>query len=273
MVKIIYEDSELLVVEKPAGLESQSSKKLEPDMVSEIKSYLIRKEKKKEREERGRLSPNVSTFSSTEIGEPYVGVIHRLDKPVTGVMVYAKTQDAAAFLSREVQEQKMIKIYHAVICGKPVDNVGNFVDRMVMDKKRNYSFLVDKSEKEGKKAELSYCVIGENREDNTTLVEIQLKTGRHHQIRVQFAGHGLPLWGDSKYNPQFGGTIPSRKALTEDLLQEDSLAQQEKGMSKAREPLALSAVSLSFIHPSTGKRMTFSIEPRTGAFRRFQKKV
>ena len=130
-----------------------------------------------------------------------MGVIHRLDKPVSGVMVYAKTKEAAAFLSKEVQAHRVTKIYHAVICGKPVDNVGNFVDKLSMNRENNYSRIVDNSDPEGKTAELSYRVIGENKEKGLTLVEIHLKTGRHHQIRVQFAGHGLPLWGDAKYNP------------------------------------------------------------------------
>ena len=82
-----------------------------------------------------------------------------------------------------------------------MDNVGNFVDKLSMNRENNYSRIVDNSDPEGKTAELSYRVIGENKEKGLTLVEIHLKTGRHHQIRVQFAGHGLPLWGDAKYNP------------------------------------------------------------------------
>ena len=173
-----------------------------------------------------------------------MGVIHRLDKPVSGVMVYAKTKEAAAFLSKEVQAHRVTKIYHAVICGKPVDNVGNFVDKLSMNRENNYSRIVDNSDPEGKTAELSYRVIGENKEKGLTLVEIHLKTGRHHQIRVQFAGHGLPLWGDAKYNPAVS-------------------------MEGGKGPLALAAVSLSFTHPVTKEPVTFSMKPQGGAFRLF----
>ena len=191
MVKIIYEDADLLVVEKPAGLESQSSRKFEPDMVSEIKNYL-------------RISTKKSTKSSTGGGEPYVGVIHRLDKPVAGVMVYAKNQKAAASLSRQVQDGRMEKQYRAVVCGKLVDIVGNYVDYLLKDGKNNYSSVVDKTAAGSKRAELSYRVLGEKEEaakgetqEILSLVEIRLLTGRHHQIRVQFAAHGTPLWGDN----------------------------------------------------------------------------
>ena len=173
-----------------------------------------------------------------------MGVIHRLDKPVSGVMVYAKTKEAAAFLSKEVQAHRVTKIYHAVICGKPVDNVGNFVDKLSMNRENNYSRIVDNSDPEGKTAELSYRDIGENKEKGLTLVEIHLKTGRHHQIRVQFAGHGLPLWGDAKYNPAVS-------------------------MEGGKGPLALAAVSLSFTHPVTKEPVTFSMKPQGGAFRLF----
>ena len=244
MLNILFEDQSIIVAEKPAGLESQASRKLEPDMVSEIKNYLLRSRRRKERQEGRGLSTTMSTNSSTQAQEPYVGVIHRLDKPVSGAMVYAKTKEAAAFLSKEVQAHRVTKIYHAVICGKPVDNVGNFVDKLSMNRENNYSRIVDNSDPEGKTAELSYRVIGENKEKGLTLVEIHLKTGRHHQIRVQFAGHGLPLWGDAKYNPAVS-------------------------MEGGKGPLALAAVSLSFTHPVTKEPVTFSMKPQGGAFRLF----
>ena len=240
MVKIIYEDADILVAEKPAGIESQSSRRFEPDMVSEIKNYL-------------RLSTKLSTKPSTGPGEPYVGVIHRLDKPVSGVMVYAKNQKAAASLSRQVQDGRMKKTYLAVVCGKPVDIVGNYVDYLLKDGKNNYSRVVDKSVKDSRRAELSYRVLGELLEGDESilsLVEIDLKTGRHHQIRVQFAAHGTPLWGDGKYNPLWGEN--ARPAHT------------------SRVCPALSAVRLSLVHPSTGKTMEFSMKPSGEIFRRFE---
>ena len=131
MLKIIYEDHDILVAEKPAGLESQASRGFEPDMVSEIKNHL-------KRAELSRLSTKPSTKSSTRPVEPYVGVIHRLDKPVGGIMVYAKNQKAAASLSKQVQDGRMKKIYNAVVCGKLVDIVGNYVDYLLKDGRNNF---------------------------------------------------------------------------------------------------------------------------------------
>lgn len=228
MVKIIYEDQDILVAEKPVGMESQSSRRLEPDMVSEIKKY---------------LSTKPSTKSSPRGGEPYVGVIHRLDKPVSGVMVYAKNQKAAAALSRQLQSGQMKKIYRAVVCGKLVDSVGSYVDYLLKDGKSNCSQVVDKDTAGAKRAELNYRVLAEEEaegEEPISLVEIELLTGRHHQIRAQFAAHGHPLRGDNKYNPDCKGGFP-----------------------------ALSAVRLSFLHPATGKRVEFSMEPQGELFGRF----
>ena len=233
MLSVLFDDPNLIVVEKPAGIESQSSRGFEEDMVSRIREHIHK------------LSPKKSTGA---LGgqPPYVGVIHRLDRPVGGVMVYAKTQKAAALLSRQVQEGKMKKIYRAVVCGKPVDNSGTYVDFLLKDRKINCSRIVDKSADGGKLARLNYRVVDsrEVKEEKTgggsqvlTLVEIELLTGRHHQIRVQMAGHGTPLYGDSKY-----------------------------GKSPAAGPLALCAVRLSFVHPITGKEMRFSMKETGGAF-------
>ena len=178
--------------------------------------------------------------------EPYVAVIHRLDKPVSGVMVYAKTKNAAAALSAQVQNRKMDKYYEAVVCGKPVDNVDKFVDYLKKSVDGNYSQVVDKEDKDGKRAELTFETVKtvETEEGILSQVRIHLLTGRHHQIRVQFASHGLPLYGDGRYNPAFDGT--SRQT-----------------------PLALCAVSLAFDHPVTGKRMEFSMKPTGGAFTKY----
>ena len=226
MLKVLYEDQEIIVVVKPAGVESQAAKKFAPDMLSEIKKHMV------------------INKLCTPGKEPYVAVIHRLDKPVSGVMVYAKTKKAAAVLSEQVQNRKMDKFYEAVVCGKPVNNVDNFVDYLKKSVDGNYSQIVDKGENESKRAELSYELLKTVGTENGELshVRIHLLTGRHHQIRVQFSGHDLPLYGDGRYNPMFVGK---------------------------REPLALCAVSLAFDHPTTGKRMEFSMKPSGGAFRLF----
>ena len=226
MLKVLYEDQEIIVVVKPAGVESQAAKKFAPDMLSEIKKHMV------------------INKLCTPGKEPYVAVIHRLDKPVSGVMVYAKTKKAASALSEQVQNRKMDKYYEAVVCGKTVNNVDNFVDYLKKSVDGNYSQIVDKGENESKRAELSYELLKTVETENAELshVRIHLLTGRHHQIRVQFSGHDLPLYGDGRYNPMFVGK---------------------------REPLALCAVSLAFDHPTTGKRMEFSMKPSGGAFRLF----
>lgn len=236
MLKILFEDKDILVVEKPAGIESQSSRSFEPDMVSLIKKH---------------LSTDISTNPSTRGQEPYTGVIHRLDKPVSGVMVYAKNQKAAASLSKQVQDGTMKKIYYAAVCGKPVDNVGNFVDYLLKDGRTNHSAIVDKGRKDSKRAELNFRVL-DSREvpEPVSLVEVELLTGRHHQIRVQFAGHGYPLWGDNKYNSQWNG----------------------QSGTKRRGSLALCAVSLSFNHPLSGRRLTFAMEPQHQIFEQFSER-
>ena len=161
-------------------------------------------------------------------------------------MVYAKTKKAAAALSKQVQDRTMGKVYMAVVCGRIVDNVENFVDYLLKDSRNNVSKIVEKGIMGAKRAELRYRAVKRMEDPQPlTLVEIELSTGRHHQIRVQFAGHGLPLWGDSRYNPQFAGG------------------------GRRGESLALWAWQLSFAHPSTGAVMAFETEPEGKAFQWF----
>lgn len=241
MLNVLYEDKDMIVVVKPAGLESQSGKSFAPDMVSEIRKHLAAYP-----QDIHKLTGNKSTAGRNP-QPPYVGVIHRLDRPVSGIMVYAKNQKAAGALSTSLKQGKIEKRYQAVVCGKPVDNCGVYVDYLRQDKKNNCSQIVDKSDPEGKKAELEYkvldCIQDAEKEGETlSLVEIRLITGRHHQIRVQFSGHGTPLYGDGRY-----GTV-------------------EK---ESRRPLALCACKLKFNHPITGKEMKFQIKPDTRVFRLF----
>jgi 23S rRNA pseudouridine1911/1915/1917 synthase len=228
MLNILYEDDQIIVVEKPVGIESQSNRTFEPDMVSEVKKHI------------NSLSPKK--------GEPYVGVIHRLDKPVGGILVFGKTKEAAGALSKQVSGHQMEKKYLAVICGKPVDNFGTYVDYLWKDGKNNISKIVDKGITDAKRAELSYRVLEEQEgeEGPLCLVEIDLKTGRHHQIRVQFSGHGIPLLGDLKYNPA-GPKVAGQRNV------------------------ALCAWKLAFTHPGNKKKMEFTVKPQGTIFNKFNK--
>ena len=228
MLNILYEDDQIIVVEKPVGIESQSNRTFEPDMVSEVKKHI------------NSLSPKK--------GEPYVGVIHRLDKPVGGILVFGKTKEAAGALSKQVSGHQMEKKYLAVICGKPVDNFGTYVDYLWKDGKNNISKIVDKGITDAKRAELSYRVLEEleGEEGPLCLVEIDLKTGRHHQIRVQFSGHGSPLLGDLKYNPA-GPKVAGQRNV------------------------ALCAWKLAFTHPGNKKKMEFTVKPQGTIFNKFNK--
>lgn len=251
MLKILYEDPEIIVVWKPVGMESQSSRGFTVDMVSEIKRHIHN--------------------SSPRGGEPYLAVIHRLDKPVSGILVYAKTKRAAAKLSKQVSDGSMRKKYLAVVCGKPVDNSDMLVDYLLKDEKINLSRIVEKGTTDAKRAELSY-VVRSSREVESygtlTLMEIQLLTGRHHQIRVQLAGHGMPLWGDNKYNQVFSHSTVSGHTIA---------PAHSTGLGNSTVPshsevpvyVALAAWELSFVHPVTGKTMTFQEQPTGEVFRIF----
>ena len=265
MLKVLYEDDEILVAVKPAGVESQAAKRFAPDMVSEVKKHLV------------------INKSCTPGKEPYVGVIHRLDKPVSGVMVYAKTKRAAAALSEQVQSHKMKKIYTAVVHGRPVNMVDNYVDYLVKTPNGNYSQVVDKGITGAKKAELS-CEVLKTIDweaagmpgTELSLVRIALKTGRHHQIRVQMAHHGTPLYGDMKYgvSARIEGTDKKEnvdQGIVKAAGNKDMPGSRTAGnMRSGRESISLCASSLTFFHPVTKKAMTFEIEPGGGAFQLFQ---
>ena len=165
-----------------------------------------------------------------QLGVEYVAVIHRLDKEVGGVMVYALSQKAAAGLSRAVQEHNLEKIYWAVLRGKPTEPKAILKDLLFHDQNRNKTYVVDRQRKGVKDASLEYEVLQSG--ETFALVRIQLHTGRTHQIRVQFASRKLPLVGDRKY----GG--------------------KEAGSS-----LCLWSTELSFVHPVTGVQMHYTREP------------
>lgn len=253
MLQVIFEDEYLLVVWKPVGIESQSSRGFGADMVSEVRKHIFKTSKKQ--------------------GEPYVGVIHRLDKPVSGVMVYAKDKKTAGALSLQVTERKMQKKYLAVLCGRPESNEETFVDYLKKDEAGNVSGIVARGTEGAKRAELICRVVGFRTDPvwgELTLAEIELKTGRHHQIRVQMAGHGLPLWGDGKYNLMFGGSAMQMPESASTLAQNGK--NEETNRRRGGQPqIALSSFSLSFIHPALGRRVSFEHLPSAEIFRNFEK--
>lgn len=213
-LNIIFEDEQILVVKKDAGIPVQAGRIRMMDLQGLIKKELYQRNR--------------------DGGEPYLGLIHRLDQPVEGVMVFAKTPFAAADLSRQVKDGRMEKYYLALLCGPPLEASGTLVDYLLKDGRTNTSSVVKKGVKDAKRSELNYRVLKTG--ETTTLVEVKLLTGRHHQIRVQMANAGWPLYGDTKYNPQF-------QKVTEYV------------------QTALCAYKLSFVHPKTKKTMEFCITP------------
>ncbi|MGB4984603.1 MAG: RluA family pseudouridine synthase [Erysipelotrichaceae bacterium] len=216
MINIIYEDNHLLVVEKPINMPSQQDNTFDKDLLSYCKQYLKEKYNKP--------------------GDVYLALLHRLDRPVGGIMVFAKTSKAAARMSTQIQQHKMHKKYYAVLTSKPKDS-DTLVDYLVKNMKTN--MVKTTSADQGKKSILHYQLI--DTKEKLSLVSIDLETGRSHQIRVQFSSRNLPLFGDQRYNHN----------------------------AKIGQQIALFAYQLSFEHPISKEVMTFSITPKNYPFNLF----
>ena len=224
--EIVYEDKELLVVHKPAGLATQTAKVGQADTVSELKNYLKK---------------------------PYLGVVHRLDQPVEGLLVFAKTKRAAADLSAQVAAGTLNKRYYAVICGKPAKEQGELVDYLYKDMlKTGRAIVVNETElshyPDAKRALLQYRLLQYNEEHDLSLMEIHIDTGRFHQIRAQMSHAGMALLGDVKYADE----ATKKRA-------------GELGVKYA----ALCACCLDFLHPVKKQEMHFRIRPEGEAFSNF----
>ena len=175
-IKILYEDNHLIVCIKPAGVLSQSDGSGSPDMLTLLKRYIKEKYEKP--------------------GEVYLGLVHRLDRPVSGVMVFARTSKAASRLSEQIRTRKVEKLYRCVVKGN-LEGSGRLENYISKDEDKNIVTVID-SEKPGFKASyLDYRAIASK--DGMTLAEVKLGTGRSHQIRAQMAHNGHPLVGDQKY--------------------------------------------------------------------------
>lgn len=228
---IIFEDEHIIVAYKPAGIATQTARIGQQDMVSELKNYLSRKPENKGK------------------GEPYLGLVHRLDQPVSGILVFGKTRQAAASLSRQIAEGTFYKHYYAVIYGKPEIEKGRLTDYLHRDGRTNMSIVVNKDFPEAKKAVLDYRLVKTlmvlEAFQEASLMEIELLTGRHHQIRVQMANAGMCLLGDSKYGTE-----------------QDKHFSREIGCKN----VALCAYRLEFRHPKTGREIHFEKEPEEEIF-------
>ena len=295
---ILYEDREILVCHKPEGLAVQSARLGQKDLVSILNNYLAEGRQMEAREADGQTEKCRDELFGKHSGErsgkysgemsgkqkrrgetvQTVSVVHRLDQPVEGVIVFAKTKRAAAGLTRQITDGRMRKVYQAVCCvtekAEITDDpqeVWALTDYLVKDGRTNTSHIAAKGEKDAKEARLSFRVLKswkveeektgsfksiENLEKEEAaerekkvpavryvLVEIYLETGRHHQIRVQMAHAGLPLYGDRKYNRDW-----------------------ERYLNGCGQELALCAVSLDFAHPVTGKKLHFAVKPQKKIF-------
>lgn len=215
---IIYEDKHLIVCQKPPGVPVQSAGVGTLDLECACLNYLSRK-------------------NTTGTGQPYVGVVQRLDQPVEGLVVLAKTKKAAGDLGRQVQDGSMKKVYLAIADANVKPPEGELRDWLIKDSRTKMGKVVPEGTKGSKEARLFYRVL--EYRDGKSLLEIRLFTGRYHQIRVQFSHRGFWLAGDSKYNPQ--------------------------GHSQAG-GIGLCAYRLRLTHPVSGKEMSWEIRPQGEIF-------
>ncbi|MCQ2360364.1 MAG: RluA family pseudouridine synthase [Paludibacteraceae bacterium] len=176
-MQILYEDNHLIAVNKAVGEIVQGDKTGDTPLVDTLKAYLKEKYNKP--------------------GNVFCGVTHRLDRPVSGVVVFAKTSKALERFNGMLRDHTIKKTYHAIVKNPPAQPEGTLSHYLVRNEKMNKSFAYDAPKGDAKKAVLSYKVIGHS--DNYTLLEVDLQTGRHHQIRCQLAAMGCPIKGDLKY--------------------------------------------------------------------------
>ena len=212
-LNVIFEDNHIIVVEKPVNIPSQADKTGDIDMLTIIKAYLKKRYNK--------------------LGNIYLGLVHRLDRPVGGVMVFAKTSKAAGRLSNQVREKQFQKTYLVIVNGKMEKQKGSLQDYLLKNEKANISKVVKEGTKNSKLAILDYEVLKYDEKLNLSVLKINLHTGRHHQIRVQLSNRSHSIYGDQKY----GG----------------------RGHGKQ---IALWANELKLYHPVTNELMEFKNVPK-----------
>lgn len=208
---VLYEDNHIIVVLKPQNVACCPDESGDTNLLDMVKKYIKEKYNKP--------------------GNAFVGLIHRLDRPTGGVMVYAKTSKAAARLSKQLQDGDIEKNYFAVLCGAPNKKKGTLDNYLRKNTLNNTVYVCTQTEEGAKRAVLDYEILEEK--DGLALADIRLHTGRTHQIRVQFAAINTPVYGDMRYG----------------------------GEKAVKGKLALFAYSLRFAHPVTGEKMRFVAEP------------
>lgn len=222
-LKVIYEDNHIIVVEKKPNIPSQGDKTNDIDMLTIVKQYIKEKYNKP--------------------GEVYLGLIHRLDRPVGGVMVFAKTSKAASRLSEQVRNKIFKKKYLTIVDGKMEKEKDTLEDYLLKNERNNLSKVVNEKTKNAKQAKLDYEVLTYNDEINLSVLKINLHTGRHHQIRVQLSSRGHSIYGDQKY-----------------------------GIRGRGKQIALWAYSLTILHPISKEEMSFvSIPEQIGSWKILEK--
>lgn len=213
-IPILYEDNHLLIVEKPVNMPVQADDSKDMDLLTWVKADIKKRYNKP--------------------GNVYVGLIHRLDRPVGGAIVFAKTSKAASRMANILRKHELERTYIAVVRGSLKQKQGRLTDYLWKDRRHNKVHVVDKHHKDAKKAILDYKWLAT--ENGLSLVQVQLQTGRSHQIRVQMQAHGYPLYGDQKYGEH---------------------------VNKRGEQIALWAYSLAFEHPVKKERISVTCRPPT----------
>jgi len=213
IINVLYEDNHIIVVEKPINMPVQPDASRDVSVLDKVKEYVKIKYKKP--------------------GNVFIGLVHRLDRPVGGVMVFARTSKGASRLSAAIRDKKLIKEYLAVIRNCPEAQEGTMVNYLIKDTRTNKTKVVNEKNEAAKKAILKYKVLSRDK-TGISLVKIDLITGRPHQIRVQFATRGLPLVGDVKY-----GREVEKRSIN----------------------IALWSYNLIFPNPITSEEMTFTLPP------------
>lgn len=214
-LKVIYEDNHIIVVEKESGILSQGDNSQDIDMLTIVKKYIKEKYDKK--------------------GNVFLGLVHRLDTVTSGIMIFAKTSKSASRLSEQIRDKKIKKTYLAVIEENMEKKEGKFQDYLIKDSKKNI-VSITKDENKGKNSILMYKVL--NTKNGKSLVEVELLTGRSHQIRVQFSSRGYHIYGDAKYGAE----------------------------NKDKKSIALHAYKLEINHPTKKEKMCFISIPKRYPF-------